>query len=340
MEPLHSFAWYARQIAPSLPKKAFQPEPLRLIGGFIYIFLTMMSSYLIIQYPGNFFVNLLLSIVIGVCFSGMIFLTHEILHGTVVRKKRLQNILGMIFFWPLCVSPVFWIKWHNLSHHIHTQNSKKDPDIKFFFQGNRIWDTVPFILYGIYKLMAPLLGVSIYAHIVLINMFKDFPLKKRLVIILTTIIPWVSWLGLLLWIGPYNWIFVYLIPLFIANYIITLYLGTQHYLNPGTYVNDPLANTLTVTVPRWIDWLHFNFSYHTEHHVFPGMSSKYYPLVKKELKERWPHLYQEMSMVEALKIWFRTKNHEFTFTNLKNTYEIQENKQKYKGVKETFKNRK
>lgn len=28
-----------------------------------------------------------------------------------------------------------------------------------------------------------------------------------------------------------------------------------------------LANSLSVTVPSWIDWLHFNFSHHTEHHM-------------------------------------------------------------------------
>ena len=35
----------------------------------------------------------------------------------------------------------------------------------------------------------------------------------------------------------------------------------------------------TVTVPKVCDYLHSNFSYHTEHHLFPNIHPKYYPLI-------------------------------------------------------------
>ena len=93
------------------------------------------------------------------------------------------------------------------------------------------------------------------------------------------------WISLLFIMGPGKWLFAYVIPLLIANFIVMAYIATNHRLNPIVPVNDPLANCLSVTVPRWIDVLHFNFSYHTEHHLFPAMSSKYYPLVKRKLKK-------------------------------------------------------
>ena len=93
--------------------------------------------------------------------------------------------------------------------------------------------------------------------------------------------PWTVWISLLFIMGPGKWLFAYVIPLLIANFIVMAYIATNHRLNPIVPVNDPLANCLSVTVPRWVDVLHFNFSYHTEHHLFPAMSSKYYPLVKK-----------------------------------------------------------
>ncbi|MDO6658936.1 fatty acid desaturase, partial [Anaerobacillus sp. 1_MG-2023] len=57
---------------------------------------------------------------------------------------------------------------------------------------------------------------------------------------------------------------------------------------------------LTVTVPKIVDILHFNNSYHTEHHLFPGMNPKYYTLVKEKIKTMWPDRYLEMPMTRAL----------------------------------------
>ena len=84
------------------------------------------------------------------------------------------------------------------------------------------------------------------------------------------------------------------------------YISTNHRLNPLVPVNDPLANSLTVTVPKWMDILHFNFSYHTEHHLFPGINPKYYGLVKKEILRLYPERYHEMPLIDALKLLWST----------------------------------
>jgi fatty acid desaturase len=99
---------------------------------------------------------------------------------------------------------------------------------------------------------------------------------------------------------------MFFLPLLIANLIVMAYISTNHRLNPTTDVNDPLANSLTVTVPKWVDVLHFNFSYHTEHHLFPGVSSKYYPYVKQLIKEHWPERYHEMRFDQALLALWKT----------------------------------
>ena len=51
---------------------------------------------------------------------------------------------------------------------------------------------------------------------------------------------------------------------------------TNHFLNPVSMNSDPLVNTTSIVVHPIFDWLHLNFSYHTEHHLFPGMNSDYY----------------------------------------------------------------
>jgi fatty acid desaturase len=69
-------------------------------------------------------------------------------------------------------------------------------------------------------------------------------------------------------------------------------------------LHDPLLGSTSVDVPPLLDRLHSNFSYHTEHHLFPSMSSDYYPLVSKILQERFPERYHRLSYREAWrKLW-------------------------------------
>ncbi len=70
--------------------------------------------------------------------------------------------------------------------------------------------------------------------------------------------------------------------------------------------NDPLTNSLSVTVPRVAEWLSLGFGYHVEHHLFPAMSTRHAPRVRALLVETWPERYQSMPMAEALLRLHRT----------------------------------
>jgi fatty acid desaturase len=87
----------------------------------------------------------------------------------------------------------------------------------------------------------------------------------------------------------------------IGNSIVIAYILTNHSLSPLTAVNDPLLNTLTVTVPRLVAWVHLDFGLHVEHHLFPAMSSKYAPLVRDQLLKLWPDRYQSLPLLTALR---------------------------------------
>ncbi|MFC0472797.1 fatty acid desaturase family protein [Halalkalibacter kiskunsagensis] len=312
MKDLHSFGWYAAKLKPHLPKKAFNPVPTRLWGGLAYLLVTVGCLLTIGMLDFNPFIYIGVSLVIGACFAALGFLGHEILHGTVVRKAWLRDFLGAVAFWPLSTGPKLWRKWHNLTHHVHTQHEEHDPDA---------WPTLERIMRSrllrwVYKLPLPVraffsfCSLSLQFSVHSLNMFvvylKEFNPKKRRAVFFEAVLPWISWIGLLVWVGPVKWIFMFLIPLLIANLIVMAYISTNHRLNPTTEVNDPLANSLTVTVPKWVDVLHFNFSYHTEHHLFPGVSSKYYPHVKKLIKEHWPDRYHEMRFDKALLALWKT----------------------------------
>lgn len=313
MKEYKSFGWYAAKISPHLPKEVFKPVPTRLLGGLAYLAIVITGFLLIGALDLNFWINLAISIVIGFSFAGMGFLGHEILHGCVVRKPWLRDLLGAIAFFPLSTGPSLWRKWHNMNHHVHTQDETKDPDA---------WPTLeqllekPAFIRIVYRL--PLfvrafinfvaLSISFTLHST--NMFtmyiKEFQPKNRPKVWFQMVLPWATWISLLFIMGISNWFFAYLLPLFIANFIVMAYISTNHRLNPLGEVNDPLANSLTVTVPKWVDVLHFNFSYHTEHHLFPSMSPKYYPMVKEHLKKMWPERYFEMPLHTALAALWKT----------------------------------
>lgn len=312
MKELHTFGWYAGRIAPHLPRRAFKPAPTRLWGGLAYLIVTLMGILAISLFDLGIWLELPISLILGLCFTGMGFLGHEILHGAVVRKRWKRDFLGAVAFWPLSTGPSLWRKWHNSNHHKHTQSGEHDPDAwpgmdQFAKSRFLRWIyRLPFSVRSFFSFFALAFTFSLHS-IKMFSLFKkDFKTEERRKVWLQLIMPWVLWIGLLFVIGLEKWLFVYFFPLLIANFIVMSYISTNHRLNPLVPVNDPLANSLSVTVPRWIDWLHFNFSHHTEHHMFPGMSAKYYPLVKKVIKQKWAEQYHEMPMGRAMKALWKT----------------------------------
>jgi fatty acid desaturase len=86
-----------------------------------------------------------------------------------------------------------------------------------------------------------------------------------------------------------------------------IYICTNHMLNPelGDHV-DPLELTLTVRVPRWMDFFHLNFSHHNEHHLYPEAGPANYPLIREALLARFPERYHEMGFWQAYREILRT----------------------------------
>jgi len=126
--------------------------------------------------------------------------------------------------------------------------------------------------------------------------------------------------GVIVWLDgqPLKLLLAYFIPIWIGYAGVIAYIYTNHLLCPLTEINDPLANSLSLRVPRILDLLHLNFSYHTEHHIFPGLNSSYYPQVRRLLQEHYPERYQLLDGSEAWRLLLSTPRHyrdSFTLTN-------------------------
>jgi fatty acid desaturase len=107
-------------------------------------------------------------------------------------------------------------------------------------------------------------------------------------------------------IGSQAPFYLIVIPFAIQNYTVMSYISTNHNISPLTKINDPLENSLSVSVHPFLETLHLNFGYHVEHHIFPRMSAKYAKLVHMELLHQFPETYQIMPKWKALRLLYTT----------------------------------
>ena len=298
---------YVRALRPELPAFTRARSRLAFVPVHVAIITVAMLAIALGWVP--WFLVPLLSLAIGASFAGLTFVAHEALHGGIVRSARWQHAIGWLGFLPFVVSPRLWIAWHNTAHHART-NLIDDPDcyptleryrerrstrfsVNTFSLGGRRWRGVLSLVLGFTVQSADqLIGARQHGFLT--------PARHRLAIAETA-------LGLLVWavvaalVGFVPFLFVYVLPLLVANACVMAFILTNHSLNPRVDENDPLASGLSVTTSRLVEWLPLGFGYHVEHHLLPAMSTRHGPAVRALVKAHWPDAYHSMPLVEALR---------------------------------------
>jgi fatty acid desaturase len=322
-----SVSSYAREIRPALPAHAFDPVPTRLAWLALHVAIIVAGTLALARGWGGWWAAPPLALVIGHSFAGCAFVGHEALHGAVVRSVFWRSVVGWIAFLPFTLSPRLWIAWHNKTHHAHTMSPvpNQDPDAYptlATYRSVRLTRVADYFSFGANRPLGVVtlaIGFTGQLYQMLLRWSRGpggmSPAERRWAIVetLAGVAVWatVGWL-----LGPARFVFAFAIPLMIGNAIVIGYILTNHSLSPLTDVNDPLLNSLTVTVPRWVARLHLNFGLHVEHHIFPSMSSAHAPLVRAELQKRWPDRYQSLPWTTALARLARTPRVYATHTQL------------------------
>jgi len=229
-----------------------------------------------------------------------------------VRNKRLQYLLGWFGFAPFLVSPRLWIAWHNKDHHANTQ-LPDDPDsyatleryharastrfsVDRFSLGGRRWRGV----------LSVVLGFTVQSADQLFST-QFLSRRERRLAMAESAGMLVMWGVLAALVGFVPFLFIYVLPLLIANGCVMAFILTNHSLSPRlSTINDPLVNSLSVTTPRLVNWLTLGFGYHVEHHLFPAMSTRHAPEVRALVLAKWPERYQSLPLVTALGKLHRT----------------------------------
>lgn len=305
-----------RQIRRALPERVFESTPWRALL-FIPLNVAVGLAILLVAHRVlPWYDGVLIAVGLGQVYATLGFLVHDLMHGSMLRGKRAQHVLGFFGLYPFLVSPITWRVWHVMAHHGNT-NTSRDPDAivmideyakapiaRFFLRlapssRNRV-NVLPFFLSWF-----TLHGQEIlwFAH-----WQKHWQMETyrfdRLNAALHTFAYILFWASVWAYVGPVNGFYVVLAPMMVGNIILLAFITTQHtFLQRAASAREshPLENTVSVRVPWLFDVVNLNFSHHVEHHLFPSMNYANLPRVREWLRTNMSDDYIDVLLWEALR---------------------------------------
>ena len=304
---------YVRELRSRMPPETFQPARSRLAFVPGHLAVIVVGCWAIAAGWVGFPLVLLLSLVIGMSFAGLTFVAHEAIHGGIVRGRAARWLIGWICFVPFTLSPRLWAAWHDRMHHANA-NLDKDPDVYPTLAEYRTSGRVRFLV-DAFSLggrrwrgaLSLLLGFTVQsAHQLCVARRGLLAPGAFWIAVAETTAGVAIWTAVAVLVGFVPFLFVFVLPLLVANTIVMAFILTNHNLSPRVAIDDPLVSGLSVTAPRWVEWITLRFGYHVEHHLLPAMSSRHASAVRDQLRALWPARYQSMPLAAALRELHRT----------------------------------
>ncbi|MBW4692934.1 MAG: fatty acid desaturase [Lyngbya sp. HA4199-MV5] len=334
---------YAKKLRPLLPEEAFLPDRSKILILMINVMILVLG-WAIASYLDRWTWYLLplylpLAVLMGNSVVVLLFSTHDLMHSSAIRSPHLRRAISLLGLTLLWMPPTLWKVVHNREHHNHT-NSVADPDRNYLHQQPNTWGKwiqdqfVPSLEVhplGLVLGMGTAWGVHTFRNLTSVLFFnhKDVTYvpaaftvspKEKAAIVgeLFVVISLHFSVLYYLQFHPLKLVLAYFLPISLGYAGVMFYIYTNHMLSRMTNVNDPLVNSISLRVPTVFDRLHFNFSYHTEHHIFPGLNSDYYPHVQRLIQEHYPaRSHYVLGAGEAWRLLLQTPRHyqdETTFT--------------------------
>jgi fatty acid desaturase len=311
-----AFPRYRQILKRELPEHYLRPDNSHLVWMAVHVLIVGASLALMSAYF-RWWLAPFLGLVIGHSVSCLGFIAHEICHGGTVKNKKLRHLLTGIAFSPFGIGPYLWSRWHNASHHGHTQHAELDPDRLFLiheYQQNGVlkwlhrmapWarNTVIFSFFSLMMTQHNITMAIAYLR------DKDSSVRDRAVILFQLLLPKALWITGTALMGWEVLLLGYVLPLLIGNAIVISYIATNHFLNPLADENDVLASSLSVTLPKgfgWLDAMHCRFGAHVAHHLFPNAPSRYAREIEAKVAQLWPDRFHVMPWGKALKLLAQT----------------------------------
>lgn len=304
-------AEYVRELRPHLPAEAFRPNAWAYVPISIHLAIVL-TGWIATRYVPHIWWPAL-GLVVGNSVSVLSFYAHDVSHRSVTTNRYLLYPTELLLWGLIFVPASLWRRVHG-THHAHT-NGDDDPDRRFLAH-----ELTPV---GLVAAAAMFPSKTLRYNFACFFYWLVFPWRHAIALLypgngkpdFVTAKPRYSraekirigfeflsiaafQLGLSKFThGAYVWVGI--LPVFITSAVVSWYFFTNHGLKPVDDGHDVLAASTTVVVPDVFNRLHSNFSYHTEHHLFPTMNPKYYPLVGALFSRQFPDRYHCIPISEA-----------------------------------------
>lgn len=300
-----------------LPAHLFRARPWRALWAVPMVAVIAAGTWAVIALPLPLIVAIPLSLVVGNTYASLLHFAHEVGHGATVRQRWLQDVIlafGLAIYW---VEPAFWRTWHNRAHHGHTNEPDADPDsvgtvaayerargwhkrlLLALSPGPGHWLSVVYLFFTF----------NVHGQVVLWGKSRHQPGFDRLhrgrAGLFSAVVAG-GYIALAVSSGWRGAILGVIVPTMIANLGVMAYIVTNHMLRPLSAERDSLTTSMSVTALPILDWLHFHFSHHIEHHLFPTMASDSLPQVRTWLRQQVGDRYFAPPFGAALVAIFRT----------------------------------
>ncbi|MEO0936783.1 MAG: fatty acid desaturase [Pseudomonadota bacterium] len=202
----------------------------------------------------------------GVLLVFLFTLSHECTHDTPFATRWLNRAVGHGIA-PVLALPFTWFRYFHFAHHKHTNDPERDPEIAGHGRPET-WASYLVYLsgWGVWSGNARVIWASatgtLDAPYLPARKAGAFKREARVLLALYALAA-LSLLAspLLLWL--------WLVPVLIAQPVLRLYLLAEHGLCPP--VANMLENSRTTLTTRAVRWLAWNMPYHAEHHAFPSV---------------------------------------------------------------------
>ncbi|MEO0380622.1 MAG: fatty acid desaturase [Pseudomonadota bacterium] len=214
----------------------------------------------------------------GVLLVFLFTLSHECTHATPFRQPWINTVVGHAIA-PVLLLPFIWFRYFHLAHHRHTNDPDHDPELA----GGGRPKTWPAYLrhltgWGYWSGNARVLWHNAFGKIdaPYLPPRKHGAMRTEARVMLGLYLLAVLslfWSPMLVWI--------WLVPVIIAQPVLRLYLLAEHGHCPP--VANMLENTRTTLTTRTVRWLAWNMPYHAEHHSFPAVPFHQLPALHAHL---------------------------------------------------------
>lgn len=301
------------RLRPLLPAGAFRPNARSYVPITIHLAI-IFGAWIACHYTHHVWWPLI-AIVIGNSMSCLAILAHDVSHRSVTRNRYLLYPTELVLFGLILLPPTLWRRLHTMHH--ACLNTSQDPERRYLaselsFTGTIVaaalypnkalrfsplcllyWMAYP-IRHGIAALFYPPRSKPDF-----VTAKPRYSTADRWRITFEFV--WIVTLQFGLWafVGSTGLLAVSVVPLCITSAVVSWYFFATHGLKPIAEGDDTMAGTTSLILPAVCDKLHSNFSYHTEHHLFPAVHPTHYPALSALLQTHFPRQYHRIPILQA-----------------------------------------